>query len=119
MNTQAILSEFNAARDVLLPALEDATEDEVLNDLLLNRAQLWRGERSAMVTTLNAAPEPYLMVWLGGGDLRELLAMQPMVASWAKQQGAQVARINGRAGWARALKAIGFEPDGEDLRKPL
>lgn len=119
MNPQAILSEFNAARDVLLPALEDATEDEVLNDLLLNRAQLWRSERAAMVTSLNDGPEPYVLVWIGGGDLRDLLAMQPVVASWAKQQGAKAARINGRKGWARALKRIGFVPDGEELRKPL
>ena len=44
MSASHIFSEFNKARDWLLPALEDDTEDEVLNDLLLNRAQLWRGD---------------------------------------------------------------------------
>lgn len=119
MNTAAVLSEFNAAREALLPALEDATEDEVLNELLLGRAQLWRGECSVMVTQLVSQPEPYVLVWLGAGDLRELLTIQPVVGSWAKQHGAKAARINGRKGWARALKRIGFAPDGEDLRMPL
>lgn len=119
MNTEAVLSEFNAAREAILPALEDATEDEVLNELLLGRAQLWRGDRSAMITQLVSEPEPYVLVWIGGGDLRELLALQPVIGSWAKQHGAKAARINGRAGWTRALKHVGFAPDGEDLRKPL
>lgn len=119
MNTQAILSEFNAAREAILPALVDATEDEVLNDLLLGRAQLWRGSASAMVTMLVRGARPFVEIWLGGGDLAELKAMAPMVASWAKQQGAHEARINGRKGWEKTLKAMGFERDGQDLRMPL
>lgn len=116
MRTEAILAEFNAALPLIEPALTDATEDEVLNDLLLGRAQLWRGRESAMVTQLVMAEEPYVLVWLGGGQLRELLAMQPVIASWAKQHGAKAARINGRPGWARAA---GFAPEDGELRKPL
>jgi hypothetical protein len=119
MTPQHILSEWNACRDWLLPALVEDTEDEVLNDLLLNRAQLWRGERSAMVTQLVAADPPNVTVWKGGGDLGDLLALQPGVEAWARQQGAREARINGRPGWARALRSRGFHGYDGELRKVL
>jgi hypothetical protein len=65
------------------------------------------------------AAEPYILVWLGGGELGELLAMRPGVEAWARAQGAQAARINGRRGWARALRGGGFEACDAELRKAL
>jgi hypothetical protein len=119
MNAQHVLGEWNACRDWLIPALSDDTEDEVINELLINHAQLWRGERSAMVTQLVRAEVPNITVWLGGGDLSDLLALQPGVEAWARQQGAQEARINGRTGWSRALRDTGFEEHDGELRKVL
>lgn len=114
MSTKHTFEEWNRARHWLVPALEDATEDEVLNDLLLNRAQLWRGDGGAIVTQLVAADPPNITVWLGGGDVATLLALRPGIEAWGRQQGAREARINGRTGWARALRDAGFrEHDGE------
>lgn len=104
----------------LVRALEDATEAELLAELAAGRAQLWPGERAAMVTTLQIGPEGRSChVWLGGGDLAELIAMAPGLEAWARQQGCDFASVNGRKGWARALKRRGFAPVGEELRKRL
>ena len=111
--------EWARCREWLTPALVDDTEGDVLWELMSGRAQLWRGERSAFVTQLVGGPEPYVLVWLGGGALRELLALAPGIEAWARVQGARAARINGRTGWARALRRLGFERDGDELRKAL
>jgi hypothetical protein len=117
MTPQHVMAEWNACRAWLVPALVADTEDEVMNDLILNRAQLWRGERSAMVTRLIAPGQ--LHVWLGGGNLRELLAMIAGVAAWGRMQGAQWATLKGRSGWARILTRFGFEDRGGELWKAL
>ena len=72
-----------------------------------------------MLTQLVRAPEPHIHVWLGGGDLADLLALRPGVEAWARAHGAVAARINGRRGWTRALRRLGFAPCGDELRKAL
>jgi hypothetical protein len=96
----------------------DTTEEEVFADLIANRAQLWRGERSAMVLQL-IAPPPVLHIWLAGGDLDDLLAMRAGLEAWGRTQGCEAVTINGRNGWRRVLARFGYEPDGEELRKAL
>jgi hypothetical protein len=119
MSPEAALAEWRRCRDWLVPALEDATEAEVMTEVASGRVQLWRGARSAMLTQLVLAHEPYVLVWLGGGDLQELMAMRPGVEAWARAHGARAARINGRRGWARALRSAGFAPCDGELRKVL
>lgn len=119
MSPDHIRAEWAACRDWLLPALVDDTEGFVLGELLANRAQLWRGARSAMVTQLIVAVPPNICVWLGGGDLDDLMTMQPGVEAYGRMHGCKEARINGRQGWARALRKTGFEPFDGELRKVL
>lgn len=119
MSPQHVLAEWNACRAWLLPAMRGDLEDEVLNDLLLNRAQLWRGDRGAMITRLERLPEPHVSLWKAGGDLADVLSLGAGIAAWARAQGAVAARVVGRTGWARVLAKYGFEPDGEHLRKAL
>ncbi len=99
--------------------MKDTTEAEVLAEIWANRAQLWPGERSAMVTQLLSLPEPTMHVWLAGGSLRDLLALRAGVEAWGRNHGAQFVTINGRPGWARVLSPFGFVRDGEELRKVL
>jgi hypothetical protein len=115
----ALRAAWGRCRGWLVPALEDATEAEVMAELAAGRAQLWCGERAAMVTQLVRADEPFVHVWLGGGELAELMALRPGLEAWARAQGAQAARINGRRGWRRALRGQGFDPCGGELRKAL
>lgn len=114
-----IAEQWVRCRKWLLPALVDHTEADILAELLANRAQLWPGKRSAFVTQLFTNEEPAILVWLAGGDIRELLEMQPGLEAWARAQGCVAAWINGRKGWARALRKTGFEPRGDELRKGL
>lgn len=119
MRPSAVVAEYARCRGWLVPALADATEAEVLTKLIAGTAQLWPGEQSAMVTQLLQGSEPYIHVWIAGGDLHDLYALGPGMEAWARGQGARAARINGRPGWARVLKAKGFHRDGEELRKAL
>lgn len=98
----------------------EATAQEVVAEVLSGRAQLWAGERSCMVTQLHDdAGAVFIFVWLGGGDLAELMAVRPVLESWGKQHGAISARINGRLGWARLLKSHGYAMAGGELCKTL
>ena len=76
------------------------------------RAQFWSGARCAVVTEFYDFPKlRALNVWLLGGDLKELLALEPTVEAWARGQGC--ARMLGgglRAGWVRALAPRGYRP---------
>lgn len=104
----------------LLKALRRGGEGDTLEDLerALSEgwALLWHGERSAMVTTRHG---PEMHVWLGCGDMQELKAMAPGVFAHARAVGCTDMTINGRAGWSRALKDLGFVRDGDELRKRL
>ena len=115
-----LAAQWAACRDWLLPAIDDVDEAEVVDQLSRGFAQLWRGERSAMVTQLiNQDGVRLLHVLLGGGDLLELLALQHGVAAWGRVMGAQFATINGRRGWKRALLRHGFVPRDGELWKAL
>lgn len=119
MSLARVSEEWDRCRAWLVPALGRDTEAAIVWELMSGRAQLWRGDRSALVTQLVAGEPPYILLWLAGGDLQEILAMDRGVTAWARAQGAREARINGRKGWARALKRLGFEPDGDELRKAI
>ncbi|HUO23650.1 MAG TPA: hypothetical protein VMU59_14130 [Caulobacteraceae bacterium] len=74
------------------------------------RAHFWPGRRCAVVTEFYDYPRLRACnIWLLGGDLKALLAMEPAIVAWARTQGC--ARLMGggpRTGWARALAALGY-----------
>lgn len=113
------MKEWLVARQWILPAVtdEDDTEPVIVARLLAGTAQLWLGSRSAMVTEMNGDPRA-LHVWLGGGDLHELLSFTPGVAAYARTWGCSELTLQGRKGWARALRHLGFVGE-EILRMPL
>lgn len=111
------MSQWTRCAPLLAPAIEHGGEftlEDIEQAVSTNRATLWPGVNAAFVTQLVSGDTPYILVWLAGGDLDELLSMQPGMEAWARAQGAEAARVNGRGGWRRALKAGGFiERDGE------
>ena len=113
-----MIGEWVRVRRWLLPAMVDATEAEVVAELLAGWATLWPGEKAAFVTTLVTDPAR-MHVWLGGGDGAEMLAMIPGMAAWGRAQGAKWATVNGRRGWKRRLRDFGFEPRDGELWKAL
>jgi hypothetical protein len=106
----------------LTKALTLAQEGITIDDLaiMLNNGEalLWTGESAALVTTLHTSDHHrFLHVWLGCGDIKELVSFEPGISAWARARGCHYATINGRKGWSRVFKQLGFhEADGE-LRK--
>lgn len=111
-------------REGFVEALELAGEGDTLADLEQalesDFAALWIGERCALVTTLHQAEiGRELHVWLGTGDLSEMITLEPGIAAWARSKGCTFATIRGRKGWGRVFSKHGFTRDGDELRKLL
>lgn len=117
--SEAVLREWTRCRKWILPALEDVTEIRLIQALVAGRAQLWPGRRSAVVTEMISGDEIKLILWLAGGDLREILGMQPGLEAWARAQGAASAWVDGRKGWRRVMTKKGFVAMGDKLRMAL
>lgn len=82
--------------------------------LLDGRAQLWLGERSALITEVD--------VWTiaAAGDQREIIdALRPQAEAWATAKGFSQSIVDGRAGWRRALLPHGYVPFNDGVRKEL
>jgi hypothetical protein len=96
------------------------TLDDVRAAVAEGRAQFWAFPRSAAVTEILDAPRSRtLNHWLVGGDLDEIVALQPHVERWAKANGCTRLMLGGRGGWARVLGPRGFSPAGLVLTKEL
>lgn len=115
----AVAAEWERCREWIIPALEDTTEAALLEELASGEAQIWGGQRSAAVTQLLLLDEPVVMIWIAGGDMQELMAMQPGLEAWGRANGAVALRVSGRKGWNRALRGAGFERVGEVLRRKI
>lgn len=115
-----MIAQIERCRPWLEPALVDGdTWAEVVDDLLNDRAMLWPGERSAMVTQIVFDPDKTIHVWLGGGDLRELMDLRHGAEAVGRLMGCREASIKGRKGWGKALKSSGWARVGGELRKIL
>lgn len=102
----------------LEPAIEDGTEDEVLNELILGRAQLWEGDSGAVVT--RCFPPDHFHIWLAGGDLGGVMALLAGGIAWARPMGLKRLTVNARKGWTRVLRDHGFTmSDGGYLERVI
>lgn len=90
--------------------------EELADDLANDRAMLWPGERSALVTQII---EGDIHCWLGGGDMTELLDMRTGVEAVGRLMGCTYATVQGRKGWIRIFRRFGYELVGHEMRKKL
>lgn len=111
-------------REGLLKALEEGGEGFTLSDLeeqlSLGNCLLWTGNRSCLVTSLHTNTDTgqrHIHVWLGCGDMPELITLEPGVSAWARARGCSYASIDGRKGWLRIFKKSGFKLVDGELRK--
>lgn len=96
------------------------SKEDVWLLLATNRAHLWVTENSAGVTQPLAYPSgPKLEIWLSGGKLEEIVAVQRVVATWAKALGYKALSCNGRPGWERALESEGWRKTAVLLERIL
>lgn len=78
----------------------------VQGEVAANRAQLWCGAQSALVTRIaDYTKGRRVIVWLAGGEMNELVGeMLPAVERWGMENGCEKCVIIGREGWARKLR---------------
>lgn len=121
--TAAIRAEFERCRAWLEPALiigAENTPDELLDELLAGRAQLWPGDEGCVVTQCVLALDgPTIHAWVGGGKLQGMIALRPGIEAFGRAMGCVWATIDGRKGWDRLYGQFGYERAGEVLRKAL
>lgn len=68
------------------------------------RAQFWPGHESAGVSEVTRD----FHIWLFGGRLSEMWAMERAVSDWARAQGCSRITIKGRKGWERVMAPLGY-----------
>ena len=100
---------YAKVRKHLLPALElcggTHNEADLWNGLQSEKMQLWPGKESAIVTEVIEYPRLRAChFWLVGGDMDEVLEMEPEIVAWAKSSGCKKITASGRRGWERQLK---------------
>lgn len=82
---------------------------DIVEGIESGRYQFWPGKQSAIVSEIMVYPQRKgLHLFLGGGDLQELIEMQRDLAVWAKEQGLDHVSLAGRMGWERALRDEGW-----------
>tara|TARA_Y100000022_G_scaffold175704_1_gene164520 strand:- start:848 stop:1240 length:393 start_codon:yes stop_codon:yes gene_type:complete len=84
---------------------------DIYEGLYKGTMQLWPMENSCLVTEIITYPrKKVLNVFLGAGDLTEILEMHDSVISWAQAQGCEALNMTGRFGWKKPLAKYGWKP---------
>lgn len=87
------------------------TVDDVVDNVLTGRMQLWPAERGCAVTEIVVYPQKKVLhVFLAAGEMDQLFDMIESAAEWARGQGCTAMTLAGRLGWQRAMKPLGWEP---------
>lgn len=115
---------MTAVRDLIAAALEHGppthTVEDVLEEIRLQRAQLWEGAKSIIVTEVQDYPRARILhFWLAAGDLDEVIALSHIAMDWGRANGCERATLAGRRGWERALKSEGWNHQLVLLGRPL
>ena len=85
--------------------------DDVVEGLKSGVLQLWPTPRGCIVTEIVLYPRKRVLnVFLGGGELDQILDMHTDVIEWAKAQGCTALTMSGRAGWKKPLTTHGWKP---------
>jgi hypothetical protein len=117
-----VLAQFERCKPWLIDALEGGhhTIDDVAREIAQQSVQFWPGRACAVVTRVHSfSTGKACQVWLAGGDMAELLSLQPGLEAWARLMGCTEVLIDGRKGWERAMKSSGYELQAISLRKAL
>ena len=107
--------EFERCKPYIEAALEytGGTHDiiDIYEGLYKGTMQLWPAEKSCLVTEIINYPKmKVLNIFLGGGDLTEILSMHEDVIRWAKDQNCTALNMTGRFGWKKPLAKHGWQP---------
>lgn len=106
--------EFMRCKKYIEAALEysGGTHDiiDIYQGLYTGAMQLWPNKNSCLVTEIITYPKKKVLnIFLGGGDLAEILEMHDSVISWAKEQNCSALSMTGRFGWKKPLEKHGWK----------
>jgi len=94
--------------------------EDVERSLAEGRAHLLTLPDCCFVVEIAAYPAATAcQVMWGAGELDAIVDAAPRLHAWARRQGCTEMLVEGRAGWVRALKDIGYRPWSVTLRKSL
>lgn len=107
-------AEITRCRPWIEAALEysGGTHDfmDVVEGLYRGTMQLWPTPKGCLVTEIVVYPKKKMLnVFLGGGELDQILEMHTDVIEWAKAQGCEGLTMTGRFGWKKPLKKHGWK----------
>jgi hypothetical protein len=112
---QVLEREFDRCSPWIKAALSHTADSHRIGDVkeavMMGRAHLWPTQNGCVVTTFSDFPASRLcQLWLMGGDFNEVFTKwNDVIESWAKDQGCDQIIVNGRKGWQRRLKSVGYE----------
>lgn len=96
-------------RDALHYANHSHTFDDIVAMVFTQRVFFIPLERSFFIVEKLCYPQHNcLHLFLGGGDLDEILAFQPKMQELARLHDCKYVSVAGRAGWQRVLEAKGW-----------
>ena len=113
MDSDTFKDEIARCRPWIEAALEysGGTHDfiDVAEGLYKGTMQLWPADKGCIVTEIVVYPRKKLLnVFLGGGELDQILDMHKDVIEWAKAQGCEALTMTGRFGWKKPLAKHGW-----------
>lgn len=108
------MSEIERCRPWIEAALEYSGGTHEFSDIVdglgKGHLQLWPTPRGCIVTEIVVFPKKRVLnVFLGGGELNQILDMHESVIDWARSQGCSALTMSGRAGWVKPLKDHGWD----------
>ena len=109
-------------KDWIESALEHSggTHDfwDVVDAIYSGHMQLWPTKKGCLVTEITIFPKKKcLHVFLGGGEIDDLVNQHEKIIKWAKGMGCSSASITGRKGWVRAFKKYGWKESHTTISK--
>jgi hypothetical protein len=115
MNAHNPIDELTRCRAWIEAALEYSggthNFDDVAEGLASGKMQLWPAPKGCIVTEIVVYPrKKVLNVFLGAGELDQLMDMHKDVIAWSKAQGCVAVTITGRHGWKKPLTKHGWKP---------
>jgi len=115
MNDMSQISEIDRCQPWIEAALEYSggthSLSDVINGITSGKMQLWPSPKGCIVTEIVVYPRKKMLnVFLGGGEMEQLLDMHKDVIAWSKAQGCEAITITGRFGWKKPLIKHGWKP---------
>mgnify|MGYP003135939696 FL=1 len=115
MNNMSHISEIDRCQPWIEAALEYSggthSLSDVINGITSGKMQLWPSPKGCIVTEIVVYPRKKMLnVFLGGGEMEQLLDMHKDVIAWSKAQGCEAITITGRFGWKKPLTRHGWKP---------